>query len=118
MRESIIKTMGVPQITATAPENGDVITPGTIVTEAKRPLRVIVRNISVGSFVLIAYDPVSIAGYPAAANSYKLPAGERDEFFVAPGQGLYMASPGVSEVCVAISDAVIPVEAVENVNRR
>jgi hypothetical protein len=106
MKESRLDSFAVPSVTTT----DDVGKPALVVQATKTPLRVVVRNISLGSTVLLAHDGSALQSAPAFAGVYNLPAGQSDIFVVMPGQKLFAATPGANgQISVAISEA-IPVD--------
>lgn len=112
MRESEFNTIKVPRIDGnqfTSDNPGaDTSTPAPIWRAGPRPMRVLVRNLSVGAYVLLAYDPATLQRFPSTGGTFMLPAGLSEVFVLAPNQGLYASTPvaGVVEVSVAISDAL------------
>lgn len=89
--------------------SGDVssTSPGPVrICEAgKCPLRVVVRNPSLGVSAFLSFDKAALLGLPNTdGDTYELPAGFTDEFVVMPGQILFAAATAAGvRICVAIS---------------
>lgn len=112
MKASRYRTVTLPQqpLAAVGASSGPTLLAAAADTGPERgPLRVLVRNNSVGQYIVLADSANALQNMPAAPEAYKLPAGASDEFILAPGSKLFAASPGVgAEVSVAINDYVIP----------
>lgn len=69
------------------------------------PIRVLVRNISVGINVNIAYDREALVALPLTdGETFVLPAGFSEEFVVMPRQRLFAGTAGVgARISVAVS---------------
>jgi hypothetical protein len=94
MFDSRVNTIRVPIISSpVAPTGSPAPTPATIIKTAERDCVVRVRNISFGSYVLIAYNEATISTFPAMAATYRLPAGATEEFIAAKGQSLFVSTP-------------------------
>lgn len=104
MMDSQMNTVVVQTITSTTTESGD--TPSLLAQANKTALRVVVRNIGFGAYILLSYDAATLQSSPVAASTYQLPPGLSDVFILAPGQKLYAATPGISSASVATSEAV------------
>lgn len=91
MHKSRVSTIKVPVISG--PPTGPNVAPAVIVEKAGYDLNVIVRNLSFGSYVSIAYDAAALQTATPKADSYRLPAGERDHFVVTKGQSLLVSTP-------------------------
>lgn len=104
MKDSRVLTLAVPLVTTTD-DKGD---PTLIVqTPMSHAYRVLVRNVSFGGNVLIAYEANEIAQSPAGSSRFVLPAGTSEVFVTAPGQKLYAASSAAdAEISIAISEAL------------
>jgi hypothetical protein len=106
MKDSKVNTIAIPRLTFVDNELGQGL-PATLWHASKVPERVLVRNISNGLDVIIAYDAATLQTLPAASNTYTLPAGSSDVFVLAPKQALYAISLGDgARLCLAISDAL------------
>jgi hypothetical protein len=97
-----VKTVRVPQITGAPVASGGIaIEPLPIVQQAKVNCGVKIRNLSFGAFVLVAFDVAAITSFPAS-DAWQIPAGQVDEFIVAAGQSLVVASPaGAPDVMIS-----------------
>lgn len=75
------------------------------------PVRVLVRNISLGITVFLAYNAEALQTVPAGSGVFRLPAGASEVFVLAPGQRLFTNAPSsTAKISVAISEA-LPVDA-------
>lgn len=118
MQPSRMNTITVPLVLspslAPGPDDpsvsiGAVTNPAVIVYAAKSWTRVLVRNISLGGFVWLAYDTQDISQLPVN-NAFQLAAGMSETFVLAPGQGLFVVSPSLNvQISYAVS-AAVPVE--------
>jgi hypothetical protein len=111
MRESNVKTIAVPQIPAPVIDAsvGSPVTAALICDATQGPTRVVVRNISLGIDVNLAYSQDALLTLPSDGTTYILPAGFADEFLVMPGQKFYCAANAVNaRVTVAISPWIGP----------
>lgn len=91
MNNSRVNTVKVPSIfgqpLATA-------TPLCIVSNAKVNCVVRIRNLSLGSYILVAFDAATLqSGGGTKGEVWQIPAGDKDEFVVAKGQNLLCSSP-------------------------
>lgn len=112
MQPSHVKSFTIPNVgTLAAPSNfaGTVgaPTPSLLVQAADLPLRVVVRNVSLGLTVWLAYDGTALQVNPVTDAVYDLPAGASDTFVLAPKQKFFaIASGDGARVSIAVSEAL------------
>lgn len=94
MQPSRVSTIRAPRIPGTPDAGAPArIAPAFVVSNAKYDCVVRIRNNGFGSFVLVAYDASALTTYPTSNDTFKIPAGEKDEFIVAKGQSLLISTP-------------------------
>jgi hypothetical protein len=104
--ESLFGSMTAPRLLhdASGREEG----PSTIASARDIPLRVLVRNTSLGASVFLAFDAPALQVTPQPGGaSYELPAGAADVFVVDIGQKLLvMSASDNTTISYAISRAL------------
>lgn len=117
MNDSRLKTVVVPNmnvLAATVP-TGEAPgvpfgTPAAVQVfgnDPNDPKRVMLRNVSAGTVIYVAFESVSLTAQPIGGNVYELPPGISDIFSVAPNQKMYAIADGNGgRLSVHISDAL------------
>ena len=111
MRESRFGRFTVPDVTGILTDGGatTVVQPAILCSSGNRPLRVLVRNTSVGVVVFLALDQQALATLTEGpgGGTFELPAGMSETFVIAEEQRLYVAAAVVGGIVTfAISDAL------------
>jgi hypothetical protein len=99
-------TLTVPQLPAPVFDAGIVAqsTPGLVIDGGAGPTRALVRNISFGIDVNLAYEVAALLELPLDSGTFVLPAGFDAVFMVMPGQKLFVASSTVGgRVSITVS---------------
>lgn len=105
MQDSKFNTLAVQFASADAAS--PPFEPALLVKASKKPLRVMLRNISEAVDFILAFDASSLKDLPGVGGTYTLPAGDSDVFVLAPQQALYAIANGTNgKICVAYSEAL------------
>lgn len=105
MTDSQLFTLSPPFLTAV--DNGATgVVP--IAMAWKTPMRVVVRNISLGTIIYLAFNADALLTIqPPGSGLFQLPAGTSDVFVLAPNQRMFAsASASGAQISIAISEAV------------
>lgn len=99
MQDSRVKTIGVPDVATFTPGGGDGSTTGTPIPSigyqsSHKVLRLMLRNVSLGVTIAIAFAPEVLQTQPIGSEVYELPPGASDIFVMAPNQKLYAIGLG------------------------
>lgn len=111
MKDARLFTISIPQASTPAPE-GDATGPASrvparVCEASAKALRVVVRNVSFGSTIDLAFDKASLQSVPPTADHYELPAGGSDVIVLGPHQALFASSTGVNaRLSVNVSELV------------
>jgi len=111
MNESRLFTISIPQASTPAPE-GEATGPASrvpcrICESNQKPLRVVVRNVSFGGSIDLAFDKATLQSVPPTAEHYELPAGASDVFVLGPRQALFASSTSADgRLSVNVSDLI------------
>lgn len=111
MNDARLFTIFLPQASTPAPE-GDATGPASRVParvcEAnQKALRVVVRNVSFGSVIDLAFDKAALQSVPPTSEHYELPPGASDVIVLGPRQALFASSLGANaRLSVSVSELV------------
>lgn len=104
--ESYLASMTVPKLVTDAADRADG--PSGIFQANEIPLRVLVRNTSVGGSVFLSFNGAALTSTPLPnAMVYELPAGAADVFVIDVGQRLMVMSGSTdATISYAVSRAL------------
>lgn len=111
MQKTVFNTITLPQITTAGEGQVDKSIPGPtpIAGAGDLPVRILVRNVSLGVTAFLTIDDVaSLNALPLGPGPiFQLPPGISEVFVLAPRQKLLGAASGVNcQVCIAVSEAL------------
>lgn len=87
--------------------NSQRSSPTFILGASKKPLRVVLRNISFAAEIWYALDAGTLQTNEPGSNTYFQPAGGTDTFMLAPEQKIYAISlSNGAKVSIAVSEAL------------
>ena len=113
MQKTIFNTITLPQITSAGSPEGQTNTaipgPTPIAAAGDLPVRILIRNVSLGVTAYLSIDDVNpLNALPLGPGPiYQLPAGVSEVFVLAPRQRILGSASGLNcQICIAVSEAL------------